>query len=207
MTNTIKKIFEDNLVLARAIEFQDEWNNGTGYFDKAAEVEVQAGDMLQATCPETNRRLLFVGTELGTVVVFERYNPLESEPFVLVTNGVRAALAGSTTTGPLDEFMLESVIAGTYHYDFAKEETTMSDKTETTNEKKTTGKIKGYARKAGKGLLYGAGAVAVAGGAYALYAVLKGAGAGEAAEAVGEAAGAAVSAAGEAVAETVAAWK
>lgn len=203
-TTTLKQLFEDTLVLAREIDFDPTWNNGTGYFDNAATVYVQSGDMAKATCPVTNRRLLLVGTELGTIVVFERYEPNSNNIYVLTTNAPVAYR--ELLSGALDQDTLNRIINGTIVKEALanQEETPMKEET---NENKTTGKFKGYAKKAGKGLLYGAGAVAVAGGAYALYAVLKGAGAGAAAEAVGEAAGAAVSAAGEAVAETVAAWK
>lgn len=206
-TTTLKQVFEDTLVLARVIDFDPTWNNGTGYFDKAVTVDIQAGDMAQATCPETNRRLLLVGTELGTIVVFERYNPVNSKDYVLTTNvppAYRELLNGALTQETLGRIINGEIVKEALSN---QEEETMSDKTETTTEKKNTGKVKGYAKKFGKGVLYGAGAVAVAGGAYALYAMLKGAGADAAAEAVGEAAGAVMTAAGEAVAETVAAWK
>lgn len=199
MTDTIKQLFEDQTRIAKATE----WKATGGLMEIVQTTDVQDGDILLVRCPTSEIRALLYGTKQGTIAVFEY---VEGTLFGVICdpayNGVEQLNAN------ISKETFEMIIDGTIvNLIQTTEEETMSDKTETTTEKKTTGKFKGYARKAGKGLLYGAGAVAVAGGAYALYVVLKGAGAGEAAEAVGEAAGAAVSAAGEAVAETVAAWK
>lgn len=200
-TTTLKQLFEDQTRLAKATE----WKTG-GLVETVTTSDVQDGDIQLARCPDTELRVLLYGTKHGVIAVFE--NTTQTDTYVL---GVMCAEAYNEVECLSTDLTLETfnmIIDGTIvnHPQVITEEETMQEET-TMNEKKTTGKFKGYAKKAGKGLLYGAGAVAVAGGAYALYAVLKGAGAGAAAEAVGEAAGATVSAAGEAVAETVAAWK
>lgn len=202
MTNALKQLFEDQTKLAKATE----WKKG-GLVRTITSSDVQDGDIQLASCPDTGLRVLLYGTKHGVIAVFE--NTSQEDMYVLGVMGAEAynevECLGTDLTLETFNMIIDGSIVN--HPQVITEEETMSDKTETTAENKTTGKVKGYAKKFGKGVLYGAGAVALAGGAYALYAILKGTGADAAAEAVGEAAGAAVSAAGEAVAETVAAWK
>lgn len=60
----------------RAIPFVIEWSNGSGYFDNAIygehAVTVKNGELLRSVSPG-GRRLLFLGTRLGALVVFDRY--------------------------------------------------------------------------------------------------------------------------------------
>ena len=60
----------------KAIEFNEAWSNGTGYFDNAVYGDdapiVKSGTIVKSVTPG-NRRILIVGTLLGNVVVFDRY--------------------------------------------------------------------------------------------------------------------------------------
>lgn len=76
--------------VAFEIPFEPEWKNGTGYFDHAVDCYVPEGRVVKSTCPTTNRRLVLVGTVLGTVVVFERYTPDIGQPFILTWHAPKA---------------------------------------------------------------------------------------------------------------------
>lgn len=60
----------------KAIEFNEAWSNGTGYFDNAVygndAPAVKPGTIVKSVTPG-NRRMLIVGTLLGNVAVFDRY--------------------------------------------------------------------------------------------------------------------------------------
>jgi hypothetical protein len=76
---------------SKTITFDPSWKNGTGYFDHAmhADFGLRPGEMARSFCPSSQRRIVFVGTAVGNVVLFERYtanlkdNP---QPFVIVFN-------------------------------------------------------------------------------------------------------------------------
>lgn len=69
------------------IEFNAQWTNGTGYFDGAVDmVTLEPCQRAKAVCALSQRRIIFVGTDLGTVVVFERYTSGTGSAFVLVSN-------------------------------------------------------------------------------------------------------------------------
>lgn len=68
----------------KCIPFNADWNNGTGYLDRATEdasLNLGKGEMARSLTVDehdvelNNRRVLFIGVGNGTnVVVFERYN-------------------------------------------------------------------------------------------------------------------------------------
>lgn len=69
------------------LEFNAEWNNGTGYYNDACKgsdrVVLAPGAMAKCTSPmPNNRKMIFVGTPVGTVVVFERYTGGENGVYV-----------------------------------------------------------------------------------------------------------------------------
>lgn len=63
--------------LEREIPFDRAWSNGTGYFDHACSPDLapslKYGEMAKSQTP-TGRRLIFIGTRLGPVVVFDRFD-------------------------------------------------------------------------------------------------------------------------------------
>lgn len=80
----LAKRFESALAsIKEVIPFNPEWNSGTGFFNGAQEANVKIGSAVQSECPQTRRRLILVGTALGTVVVFERYSPHADNSFCL----------------------------------------------------------------------------------------------------------------------------
>lgn len=80
----LAKRFESALAnIKEVIPFNPEWRSGTGFFSGAQEAVVKIGAVVQSECPETHRRLILVGTALGTVVVFERYSPHADASFCL----------------------------------------------------------------------------------------------------------------------------
>lgn len=70
---------------AKEIAFSPEWENGTGYFDHAVRgstaPRLEPGQMAKCMS-NNNRRLVFVGTPIGNVVVFDRYSGGEDGIFV-----------------------------------------------------------------------------------------------------------------------------
>lgn len=82
--NPFTLVFQE---VEKTIAFEREWENGTGYFDGAVSaVELAPGQRAKSVAGD-GRRLIFVGTRLGTVVAFERYSPIGEERCnVIVTN-------------------------------------------------------------------------------------------------------------------------
>lgn len=74
-------IFSEVFVEIPKIPFNKEWSNGTGYFDNGVYGEhapkLNPGQLLGSETPG-GRRLIFIGTRLGNVVVFDRFT--ESAP-------------------------------------------------------------------------------------------------------------------------------
>lgn len=79
--------------IAFEVPFETEWKNGTGYFDHAVDCYVPEGRVVKSLCPTTKRRIILVGTVLGTVVVFERYTPDMDQPFILTWHAPKALRA------------------------------------------------------------------------------------------------------------------
>jgi hypothetical protein len=67
-----------NAESTREVEFNAEWNNGTGYFDalvNEAFPDMKVGTIAKTVTPVGNdRRILIVKTCFGNVVIFDRYS-------------------------------------------------------------------------------------------------------------------------------------
>lgn len=86
MVDYIQTLFSTAFEKAVCIEFKEEFNNGTGYFDKLTEYPVPAGEIRKTEDPY-GRRILLLGTILGTVVIFDRYSgQKDKDKIVLVYN-------------------------------------------------------------------------------------------------------------------------
>lgn len=82
----------------KCVPFNPEWNNGTGYLNKATEdssLALEKGEMARSLSIDTdhpvlnNRRILFIGLGDGrNIVVFERHN-----------NGARGVLVSNSPRG------------------------------------------------------------------------------------------------------------
>ena len=75
----------------KEVPFRIEWANGTGYFDGAVkdDLGLAPGELAASSATgEDKRRIIFVGTRFGNVVIFERYTPKEdgNENIVVVVN-------------------------------------------------------------------------------------------------------------------------
>lgn len=99
--------------IAFEIPFEPEWKNGTGYFDHAVDCYVPEGRVVKAVCPSTQRRIVLVGTVLGTVVVFERYTPDIGQAFILTWHAPKA-LRAFIGEPALTSDTLEKIVC-TYH--------------------------------------------------------------------------------------------
>lgn len=64
--------------ISTTVAFDPAWKNSTGYLDNAVKVDLGLRPGERAKCVDDfKRRVIFVGTTLGNVVVFERYSPTE----------------------------------------------------------------------------------------------------------------------------------
>ena len=72
MTNQTSARFNEVHAASAVVEYDSSWANCTGYFDGGVNAPVESGDIKASTCPQ-GRKILLVGTPVGTVVVFERY--------------------------------------------------------------------------------------------------------------------------------------
>lgn len=84
----MQTIFESLHASLVRVEFQKKWSNGTGYFDNAIGADIGVGIRAVAwTAPAPDsRRGIIVRLSAGDVVLFERYTPDGTSPFVLVGN-------------------------------------------------------------------------------------------------------------------------
>lgn len=86
MTTTTKSFFDTCFDKTEtAIEYNEKWENGTGYLDHAvkgpAAPILTAGQVVKSTTLQ-GRKILFVGTAFGNCVIFKRY----TEGPVVVSN-------------------------------------------------------------------------------------------------------------------------
>ena len=79
--STFVKMFNQ---ITKEVPFNDEWPNGTGYFNGVVndkKIGLEPGQLAKSVAPgEDKRKLIIVGTRFGNVVVFERYSPKEDQP-------------------------------------------------------------------------------------------------------------------------------
>lgn len=66
------------------LDFNPRWKNGTDYFNGAMTVGLAKGNMAKSI-GDCGRRIILIGSDHGTVVLFERYT-LGHGPFVVVSN-------------------------------------------------------------------------------------------------------------------------
>lgn len=92
---TTHQSFLETIATLRTVPFNPEWNNGTGYLDRAAtdnSLNLKKGEMVQSISVDekiadlNNRRILLIGTGNGdNVVVFERF-----------TGGIQGVIVSNT---------------------------------------------------------------------------------------------------------------
>lgn len=100
------KQFEELHASLPTVQFNPEWNNGTGYYDHVCddkELNIPKGTMVASTAVSpNNRRMIILGLGNGLhSVVFERFTPYMGGPEVLVCNQPsRRALKGTDIVLP-----------------------------------------------------------------------------------------------------------
>ena len=109
------------MALSATIQFDTKWNNGTGYLDYAAQGSsapvLEVGEMV-ASVTDNSRRVIFVGTPVGNMVVFDRFEP--SRQF-LVSNQARALSAISgICNGKLNEDDITNILGNGFDQNIGK---------------------------------------------------------------------------------------
>lgn len=104
----IEKAFEYALLkIKESVPFDSAWRSENGYFENAMDFPLEPGKVVKSVCEHTERRMIMVGTCLGTVVVFERHAPKMGQKFVLVHNSHKQlALLLGTSALSLAQFSL-----------------------------------------------------------------------------------------------------
>lgn len=69
-----------------SVPFNKEWRDDIGRLSGAVLLDLKIGEVVKTICPDSNRRIIMVGTPMDTVVVFERHNVDEGRTFKLVYN-------------------------------------------------------------------------------------------------------------------------
>ncbi|QTH80244.1 hypothetical protein PA10_00044 [Pseudomonas phage pPa_SNUABM_DT01] len=76
--------------IATSIGFEQSWKNGTDYLNGAIKnVKLEDGKLAKSI-DDHGRRIILIGTQHGTIVLFERFSPqVPNQPFVVVHNEPR----------------------------------------------------------------------------------------------------------------------
>ena len=118
-------------VITRVLPFNEAWASKTGYFGPAVHehndhsikvtftadqqtdtrVCMYPGEMARSIDPE-GRRLIFVATRLGCLVVFERYKTSDAHPVFVHNNSNRLDLTHRMPTGTLTTDNLYDLLGG-----------------------------------------------------------------------------------------------
>ena len=82
----LAKRFENVLNrIGQPVAFNPNWRVGDSY-DGAVNAKVPTGKVVKSLDPESGRRLILIGTDLDTVVIYEQYPPNTKTSFSLVYN-------------------------------------------------------------------------------------------------------------------------
>lgn len=98
------------------IEFNEDWNNGTGYYNGAVKQnQLPPGKRAKCVSPDNYRRIVLIGTRFGNAVFFERYTQDDTKTNIIVVSNVPRQLNGFVPSGSMsDELFLQLA-----SYDFA----------------------------------------------------------------------------------------
>lgn len=124
MNKEMKAMFDDAVRKATVIPFDLNWSNGIGEFDNAIythpvkinNARLGNGQLATAVTPG-KRNILFIGTRLGTLILFERRDPatsgmaVEQEDvlFLNTTAAIRQTF-GLPMSGMIDHVDLETIL-------------------------------------------------------------------------------------------------
>jgi hypothetical protein len=102
--------FNDSRI--KTIQYQKSWDNGAAHYDYAVNgenaIKLQPAEMVKTTS-SNGCKMIFVGTQLGPVVVFERYANVLS--IVVATMSARLLATNLVRLGALDVTELKQLLA------------------------------------------------------------------------------------------------
>lgn len=99
MSATHKSFVRDWENCENEMPYNHDWDNGTGYMDglTTAKLDLPAGAMVRMrTSMPNNRRVLVIVTQMGNVVIFERYSGGEKGVLVMQSTQTVENIVGNT---------------------------------------------------------------------------------------------------------------
>jgi hypothetical protein len=121
VANLFNNLFDN---ASQVIEFQNSFNNGTGYFDPAVKLIPDLGSEVTARfVTPSGRKAVVIGTNRGNIVVFQRY---DSDDTPIVWNATREVEMGlGVDHKHLDSASMELILlAGEKDFIWVGDETT-----------------------------------------------------------------------------------
>lgn len=106
----LENAFEQVLAQLPQVPYNPEWKHGD-YFNGACAVELKPGEIVTSTVEGRDaRRLLMIGTRVGTIVIFERYTPNNGSAFVLVSNACVELRRTVIQSGQIEETLFSQLV-------------------------------------------------------------------------------------------------
>lgn len=106
----LEQSFEKVLAQVPQVPYQPEWKHGD-YFNGACAVELKPGEIVTSTVEGRDaRRLLLIGTRVGTICIFERYTPNNGSAFVLVSNACVELRRTVIPSGQIEETQFNQLV-------------------------------------------------------------------------------------------------
>jgi len=109
--NSMSERFEEVYHYAEKMEYNSSWSDGGEYLSGAVKTPLKSGVVMASVCPK-GRKILLIGTPVGTVVVFERYvnnngvyvqnTPCNSLMEILVGKGIMTPSNMNATIGEFE---------------------------------------------------------------------------------------------------------
>lgn len=116
MTSAASKVFNSLFdEIKTVVPFSEKWYNGTGYLDGAVrDVKLEPGARAKSETfgiDGLTRRIILIGTPVGTVVFFERYLPeKDGTRCAVIVNNVPSELDGIIASGSVPDNKLSAFI-------------------------------------------------------------------------------------------------
>lgn len=92
------------------IEFDVDWKNNTGYLDGVTyEMIVEPGKLAKTT-DDFGRRVILIGTDVGTCAIFERYTDNNDKENIVVVSNVPRSLTSLFPQGSMSTEAFERLL-------------------------------------------------------------------------------------------------
>lgn len=92
--------------LEQEIPYNEAWANSTGYLDYAPDhVHLLPGQAAKSICPN-GRKIVFIGSKTGTIVVFQRYSNSEDTYAAHICKDIQNIMCFSTPLTDSDMYVL-----------------------------------------------------------------------------------------------------